>query len=490
MSRLPALPLAVLAFACGGSTPADTKTEAKPDAKPAAEPTAKVETKSDTKAAMTPTETITADEWLVWTGKANAYTTRWVVADDAAPKILAEHAGLVVAVGDALWEIERNDGTAVVKNCACLEDPPAPGCKTIGKLVRPGLRMREIGGARTVELDPPSNGEDMAEDASTSLDILGGAGDLLFYAIGTSGYFCGAHGMTEISHRVVDLSAPGKDMLEIKTAVGKALPEGLRRDAAEQIRTALQGCDEDPSVEEIVGERMGLSGFSLGLSAGTPSIGWFFTADAPYFCAPDYAAHGDVHSSLVTEAAPLGLGGPLPSALTKVLADLGTADDLGWSKVSGDPSARATRRAAFAALPAGAPWPAAESSIQADAGMPEDDPLETARKLTRDKDYDGAIAAFDAIIATDPKQAKALSGRGYAHLLAGHLDEADRDFVYALALDDTPAFVAAVTYNRGLVAERKGDDKAAAKHYEASLALRDATAVREALARVTKKPGG
>ncbi|MFO0636400.1 MAG: tetratricopeptide repeat protein [Nannocystaceae bacterium] len=120
------------------------------------------------------------------------------------------------------------------------------------------------------------------------------------------------------------------------------------------------------------------------------------------------------------------------------------------------------------------------------AGLPSDaqSAVKQGRDATRSGDYPGAIAAFDAAIAADDSLATAWSGRGFARLQQGQLDLAKSDFERALALDDTPNSAAAVRFNLGTVAERQGDTKAAKAAYEASLALRDVAAVREALARV------
>ena len=90
---------------------------------------------------------------------------------------------------------------------------------------------------------------------------------------------------------------------------------------------------------------------------------------------------------------------------------------------------------------------------------------------------DDAIAAFSAAIEKDAKAARAWSGRGYAKLLAGKVDEADQDFDKALLLDNDDTFQAAVWFNKGLVAEKRGDKETARSHYETAKSKKPSKAV-------------
>ena len=110
------------------------------------------------------------------------------------------------------------------------------------------------------------------------------------------------------------------------------------------------------------------------------------------------------------------------------------------------------------------------------------DKIQEGRRLTRANDYAAAIAAFDAALAADPTLAAGHSGRGYARLLAGHLDEAKADLEAALVRDDAPKFQAAVYFNLGQVAERRGDLAAARAAYTRSQQLRPTQATKDALA--------
>lgn len=94
------------------------------------------------------------------------------------------------------------------------------------------------------------------------------------------------------------------------------------------------------------------------------------------------------------------------------------------------------------------------------------------RKLTKKKDWAGAIAAFnqalaaDPATAADPGTATVWSGLGYAQLGKGDLDDADWSFQKALAEGGPDKFKAMVWYNRGLIAEKKKDKPAAKMAFE------------------------
>jgi tetratricopeptide (TPR) repeat protein len=63
------------------------------------------------------------------------------------------------------------------------------------------------------------------------------------------------------------------------------------------------------------------------------------------------------------------------------------------------------------------------------------DPLEPARAAIDRQDYGGAIAALNAVIATDPRNADALNLLGYASRKSGALDDAAEYYDAALAID-------------------------------------------------------
>ena len=82
--------------------------------------------------------------------------------------------------------------------------------------------------------------------------------------------------------------------------------------------------------------------------------------------------------------------------------------------------------------------------------------LKKGRKETLAKNYDAAIAAFDSALKAIPGDARALSERGYAKLLANKLPAAHEDFVQAEASTKDAKLLGQIHYNHGLVAEKLG----------------------------------
>lgn len=58
--------------------------------------------------------------------------------------------------------------------------------------------------------------------------------------------------------------------------------------------------------------------------------------------------------------------------------------------------------------------------------------LNEGRRLTKAGEYAKAVAAFDIALIAEPKDARAMSGRGFAHLQSGDTVAAKRDFEQAL----------------------------------------------------------
>lgn len=102
--------------------------------------------------------------------------------------------------------------------------------------------------------------------------------------------------------------------------------------------------------------------------------------------------------------------------------------------------------------------------------------LRDGRKATAAGDYPAALLAFDRALGVQPGFARALSGRGYARLLAGELDMAEEDFVAALAGTSDPKLRAAIHFNLGLLAEKRGETGAAEASFRLSQRLRPSEA--------------
>ena len=118
-------------------------------------------------------------------------------------------------------------------------------------------------------------------------------------------------------------------------------------------------------------------------------------------------------------------------------------------------------------------------SSQARAAAVHD--LAEGRKLSRAKDWPGAIKAFDRALAVAPDDARVLSEVGWAAFQSNDLARAEIANKRALANAKTPALRAPILYNVGRVAEARGKPDAAKKAYGASLALRDNAEVKKRL---------
>src|SRR5690606_15115195 len=105
------------------------------------------------------------------------------------------------------------------------------------------------------------------------------------------------------------------------------------------------------------------------------------------------------------------------------------------------------------------------------------DALSRGRERTRAGAHDEAVAAFDDALAAIPRDPRALSGRGYARLLAGDLPSAEADLQAALAGGPPRSLEAAIDFNLGLVAEGRGDSVAALEYFRRSAVLRPTKAV-------------
>lgn len=129
---------------------------------------------------------------------------------------------------------------------------------------------------------------------------------------------------------------------------------------------------------------------------------------------------------------------------------------------------------------------AGEPAMAADAEVPSPDALEPVdrrrfqdavaegHRLHGARDYEGALAAYERALDLVPGDPRTLSDRGWAALFAGRLDEADAALrqAEAAASDADPRLHASILYNRGRVAEARGDGAEAIDAYQRSLRLR------------------
>lgn len=105
--------------------------------------------------------------------------------------------------------------------------------------------------------------------------------------------------------------------------------------------------------------------------------------------------------------------------------------------------------------------------------------LAEGRKATKEKRFSDAIAAFDALLKIDEKHARARSERGFAKLIQGDLDGAERDFDQAIehAQDDIKVR-ASSWFNKGLIAEKRGNPVAAKAAFEQAHQLNPSAATK------------
>jgi hypothetical protein len=114
--------------------------------------------------------------------------------------------------------------------------------------------------------------------------------------------------------------------------------------------------------------------------------------------------------------------------------------------------------------------------------------IQDGRKQTAAKEYAAAVAQFDLALAQLPEHPRALSGRGYVRLLAGELEAAEADLRVALAHPGTANIEAAIEFNLGLVAEKRGQADEAKRRFAIANKLRPSKAAADKLAGATVCP--
>lgn len=165
----------------------------------------------------------------------------------------------------------------------------------------------------------------------------------------------------------------------------------------------------------------------------------------------------------------LGCDGPEPRELRLAAAPSSVDDEDGT-----------TTGPELALAAAGEPAMAVDPEAPASAAL---EPVERRRfqaavaeghRLHEAHDYEGALAAYARALDLVPGDPRTLSDQGWAALFAGRLDEADAALrqADAAACDDEPRLRASILYNRGRVAEARGEGPEAIDAYQRSLRLR------------------
>lgn len=108
--------------------------------------------------------------------------------------------------------------------------------------------------------------------------------------------------------------------------------------------------------------------------------------------------------------------------------------------------------------------------------------LAEGRKLAGEKKWAESTKAFEAALAANPGDPRALAELGYAAYHADDLAKATATNTKALEAATDPQLKAQVLFNEGMVAEKQNNKDLAKKSYEASLKLRPNATVEKRLA--------
>lgn len=485
MRNTPLLLSALLLIACGKSTPAPEPappTTAPPAPQADAEATASPDTlpapATDT---VTPKVEVDTNTYLVWWQTDRGEVTSWVVADGEGIRIEASRPQITLFADETLFGLETRYVPFTETTCEDFENgrKTRGGKRWLPYLVAKGLAGRDIDQIR--ELTPPKSGyiadeppadgvfELVGEHWGRTHKFIGSWRDLLLVTDCEGSYGCGAHGDVGCMAHAVKLGsdAPTLDVEQVAKHVDPLANEFIKAWASED--------------SELVPE---FDHFGLKSKDGAVVVDYVYTASVPYSGSDgSWSSYSQSRTFTSAPVEALNLG-PLPVVVQKALQKAGVDGHFGWSIVK--PSYIEPARRAFddpTTLPGPAP---ADEVAPADTESPTT-LIETGRKLSRDKDYAGAITAFDKAIAAEPKLARAWSGRGFAKLGQDELAGAKADFEQALTLEDAPKFQAAVFFNLGQIAEKQNDPTAALSHYEKANTLSPSNAAKKRIEALQKR---
>ncbi len=489
----------VAVAACGGKAPASEAREAPAAAAEVPEPPAAAEggraeqagaapkvegVAAGTEAESTARAAVAAEApiYLVWTSGEDGDETVWLApGGQGEHEALARRPQIVAFAEGTLWGLEEPKVTFRAITCQDFNDdvldrpgPPA----TLPYLAARGLAGARKGAVAEVT-SPKSQYFDGEADAKgvhrlvgehwgRKASVAGGWPGVLMAVDCEGAYSCGAHGdhgCRFAMHRFG--AAAGADPMP-------AVTEALAGDT-EALLTSWKR-ESEGEVEEAA-----VKAVYQRVRGGRPTIEYVLVADTSYAAGTgDWGSYTQTRSHFGPAVAALGMP-EVPEAVAKQVARLPERATFGWSVV---PAGAATdTRAAFEET-ASVRKREVEAKERGDAVKDAATVLakvNEGRALTKAKRYAEAIVAFDVAIAMDPAAAAAWSGRGYAKLLAGDLDGAEADLREALKHDGAARFQAAVSFNLGAVAERRGDRAAAVEHYERAMSLAPSDAARRRL---------
>ncbi|HRE88940.1 MAG TPA: tetratricopeptide repeat protein, partial [Myxococcota bacterium] len=281
-------------------------------------------------------------------------------------------------------------------------------------------------------------------------------------------YGCGAHGDMGCTARAIKLG-PDAPQIELEEVAQHLAP------LTKELLATWTTEDGDISPE--------LDHFFIKSKKGAVEIEYVYVASI-FYAGTDgtWSSYSQTRRYSGAPVESLSLG-ELPAVVKKALEKAEVDGSFGWSVVKQD-QVEAARKAFDDTSTIPGPAPADEAASP--AGETPAALIEAGRKLTRERGFTGAIAAFDKAIAAEPKNARAWSGRGFAKLGQDDLDGAKADFEQALTLEDAPKFQAAVYFNLGQIAEKQKDKAAAITHYEKANSLSPSDASKKRLEALQK----
>jgi hypothetical protein len=158
--------------------------------------------------------------------------------------------------------------------------------------VVPGLRALDLAGGDPIVVEPNGAGDLIGDDFDYTVDLVGGAGSLLFVRTTYSGYECGAHGNNGVAVSLTDLVGERRDARAFE-ALGKKLPAQVLADGAAALLPDYKECEEEATLEQAK-EQARLDGVSVSIGDdGAPRLAWSYAVDVYYACSSDYLGARD-----------------------------------------------------------------------------------------------------------------------------------------------------------------------------------------------------
>jgi tetratricopeptide (TPR) repeat protein len=422
-------------------------------------------------------------EFLVWTEGKDGPQTVWLRASgEGRPEVVMTRKQAAGIYDGSLWGFEQV--YLPFRETSC-EDYNRLEDKAVPNRLRylPNMRARALAGPQSgnfatmtagtsAYFDDSKIGEPLGmvgEYYGRTIELVGGNPDRVMIVDCEGGFGCGVHGSHDCEFKDIPLV---RDVVPLDLALAE---KAIAPDA----KASLEAWTKEPDSSDMGTPK--LTAVQLLGNGGDPTVSYMFVGDVPYAATRgDWGSYTASLTYIGKPVAELRLG-EIPDLVKGYLAGLPPETRFGWSMLPVDAPAGLVEelKKAFSdasTLPSPAP---AEEALGTSASTDVDKLIDEGRKLTREKKYAEAIAAFDTAIAASEKAARAWSGRGYAKMLAGELGDAKTDLEKALELDTTPKFLSAVHFNLGEIAEKLKDDLKALEHYEKAHELNPSEATKK-----------